>query len=151
MHTGLLHAHSGLRWVVLLLMLVVIAKAVTGWRGNKPFSNGDRKLALFAMISLHIQLTIGLVLYFIGDNPVSSFLGDEDLMQMPKRFWAIEHAIGMIIAIALATRAYSSVKKMTDDTKKFKRLAIYYGISLLIILLSIPWPFRNELIARPWF
>jgi uncharacterized membrane protein YozB (DUF420 family) len=65
---ALVHAHSGLRWVLLALVLVAIIKGFGGLSGKKPFSAGDKKVAMFAMIMCHIQLVIGLILYFITDK-----------------------------------------------------------------------------------
>ncbi len=66
------------------------------------------------------------------------------------RFFVVEHTIGMLLAIILVHIMYASVKKNIDDTAKFKKLFWYSLISFIIILASIPWPFR-ELISRPWF
>ena len=65
MYQGLIHFHSMWRYVVLVLLLLAILKSLAGWFGNKEHTNGDAKLALFAMISLHIQLLVGLILYGI--------------------------------------------------------------------------------------
>ena len=141
METGLIHLHSSLRWIVLILMVVAIVKGFSGRNKNVSFY-GTRKIALFAMISLHIQLLIGLALYFMrgwaGKWGTEGMMADKIM-----RFFTMEHMLMMIIAIALATIGYSGAKKMSDSMKQHKRIFVFYLISLIIILASIPWPFRG--------
>nr|WKN38184.1 cytochrome B [Tunicatimonas sp. TK19036] len=150
MYTGLLHLHSALRYIVVILVIFAIIKAFTGWTGNKPFTEGDRKLGLFALISVHVQLIIGLILYFVSPVVQSALNDMGSAMQNPElRFWAVEHIATNIIGIALITVGYSTAKRATSDTVKFKRIAIYYLIGFIIIMTAIPWPFMR--VPRPWF
>lgn len=149
METGLLHLHSTLRWVVLILMIVAIAKAFTAWRNSQAFG-GTRKLALFAMISLHIQLVIGLALYFIN-NHYKGWNDPEMMSTAAIRFYTMEHLVVMTLAIALATVGYSGAKRASDSIKQNRRVFIYYLIAFILILSSIPWPFRALGIARDLF
>ncbi len=66
------------------------------------------------------------------------------------RFWMVEHIFGMVIGIALITIGRIAAKKATEDKAKFKKIAVYFSIGLLIILATIPWPFR-EFLGRGWF
>lgn len=122
-------------------MVVAIVKGFSGRNKNVSF-DGTRKIALFAMISLHIQLLIGLALYFMrgwaGKWGAEGMMADKIM-----RFFTMEHILMMIIAIALATIGYSGAKKMSDSMKQHKRIFVFYLISLIIILASIPWPFRG--------
>ncbi|MDZ7805751.1 MAG: cytochrome B [Gracilimonas sp.] len=146
MYTGLLHAHSGLRWILLVLIVWAIIKAVSGWMGQKEYQKSDRISALLALIFTHIQLLIGLVLYFI--SPKVSF--ESGVMESSVlRFYTVEHITMMIIAIALITFGFSSAKRLQDSLDKHKRVAITYGIGLLITIASIPWPFRG--LGSGWF
>lgn len=147
MYNGLLHAHSGLRWLVLLFLFIAIAKCLSGWLGNKEFSEGDRKMALFGMMFSHIQWLIGLGLYFI--SPKVSF--QEGFMKIAHlRFFAVEHMVMMFLAVILITIGYSTAKRSSTDLAKHKKVAIFYGIGLLVILAAIPWPFREGL-GGGWF
>lgn len=148
METGLIHLHSTLRWVVLILMIVAIAKAFSAWRSKQAFG-GTRKLALYAMITLHLQLVIGLALYFIK-NHYKGWSDPEMMSTASIRFYTMEHLVVMILAIALATIGYSGAKRMSDAIKQNRRVFIYYIIALILILSSIPWPFR-EALGRDWF
>ncbi|MBO6587039.1 MAG: cytochrome B [Gracilimonas sp.] len=146
MYEGLLHAHSGLRWIVLVLIVWALFKAVTGWSGKKDYQKSDRLAALLALIFTHIQLLIGLALYFI--SPKVSF--ESGVMESQVlRFYTVEHMSMMIIAIALITIGFSTAKRMSDSVAKYKRIAIMYGIGLLVIIASIPWPFRG--LGAGWF
>lgn len=145
MYNGLLHAHSGLRYVVLALLLVAIFNAFSK-KKNSAWTAKDKKITLFAMIFTHIQLLIGLVLYFI--SPKVSF--SEGFMQNDMlRFYAVEHLSLMIVAIALITIGYSKAKKAASDRKKFSAVATFYLIGLILILAAIPWPFRD--LGAGWF
>ncbi|WP_428236333.1 cytochrome B [Gracilimonas sp.] len=146
MYEGLLHAHSGLRWIVLVIIVWALFKAVTGWTGKKDYQKSDRLAALLALIFTHIQLLIGLVLYFI--SPKVSFQSGVMESQV-LRFYTVEHMSMMIIAIALITIGFSTAKRMSDSVAKHKRIAIMYGIGLLVIIASIPWPFRG--LGAGWF
>ncbi len=137
MYSGLVHAHSGLRWVVLVLLTAAVVVAIGKWRGRSGYTDGNRKLYLFTLIAVHTQLLIGLVLYVISPKVNFSLL-DEKLY----RFYTVEHTTGMLIAIVLITIGYSRSKRATDAVTKQRLVGIFYGIGLLLILASIPWPFR---------
>lgn len=146
MYTGLLHAHSGLRWIVLVLIIWALYKAISGWTGEKQYQKSDRLAALLALIFTHIQLLIGFALYFI--SPKVSF--ESGVMESAMlRFYTVEHIFMMIIAIGLITFGFSTAKKMDRSLSKHKRIAITYGIGLLIMIASIPWPFRG--LGTGWF
>ena len=141
----LVHAHSGLRWVVLILMLTAIAKAFAG-KGKSEYNEGDRKIFLFAMISFHTQWLIGLILYVHGLSIGKfHFIMDKTY----DRFYAIEHIVAMTLAFVLITIGHSKSKKETEAGKKYKKVAVFYTIAFIIVLASIPWPFRN--LGANWF
>ncbi len=149
MYQGLLHLHNLLRWVILLLLLLNIYQNIA--RANKPFSKRDAKLGLFLMISAHITLLIGLYQWFAGDLGFKMIqqAGMSAVMKdSASRFWAVEHITGMIIGIVLITIGKGVAKKPYDDNKKHKRSAMLYIAALVIILVTVPWPFR-EGIGRP--
>ncbi|MEZ0608896.1 cytochrome B [Fibrella sp. WM1] len=138
MYSGLVHAHSGLRWVALLLLVAAVFVSVSRWMGNQSFTDGNRKLYLFTLISVHLQLVLGLILYFI--SPKVNFDGMSDRIV---RFYSVEHITIMLLAIALITVGYSRSKRATNDTQKHRLVGIFYGIGLALILAGIPWAFRN--------
>lgn len=146
MLTGLVHAHSGLRWVVLVLIVISVFMSLLKWRSNAPFLESDRKLNFFTMLSTHIQLLLGLALYFM--SPKVNF--SAEAMKVPiTRFFTVEHSIMMLLVILLVTLGYTKSKKAAEDAQKFRTAFIYFLIALLILLAGIPWPFRG--LGAAWF
>lgn len=151
MEKGLLHLHSVLRWVILILLLVAIFKSYSD--KNKAFTPGHKKTGLFLMIFADIMFLIGIYQWITGPWGLKSIQNNGMGIVMKNaslRFFAVEHLIGMIIAIILIHVGYSYSKKNVADTIKHKRTLLYYGLALLIILISIPWPFREVGAGRAW-
>ena len=130
MYTGLLHLHSFLRYIVLILVLLSIFQAVSA--GNKPYTATNKKINLFALISAHTQLLIGLVLYFISPN-----VNFKDMSNPTTRYWTVEHITMMILAIVLITIGYSKSKKAIEAKAKHRAIYIYYTLAIVIVLLAI--------------
>ena len=129
-----LELHSGFRYVVLILLLLAIIRAWADWLGKKPYSEGQRKLNLFTLISAHTQLLIGLVLYFL--SPLVQF-SSQTMKDDTTRYWTVEHLTAMIIAIVLITIGHSKSKKAALPEGKHKAIAIFYTLALLIIVVTI--------------
>ncbi|MGZ9677050.1 hypothetical protein [Flavobacterium sp. GNP001] len=128
--------HSGWAYLALLILVVAVVNALIGKFSGKEFTSKDRKIALFALIAIHIQLLVGLVLYFVSP------LGLDSLGQMSDkglRLTSLEHPLINIIAIALITVGWSKHKNLASSESKFKTFSIFYGIGLLLILSRIPW------------
>jgi hypothetical protein len=152
MYTALLDLHSILRWVLLVLAIVAIFKSYSGMTAGKVFSAGDRKVGLFLMIAAHTTLVVGFYLWLAGPYGLANIrnLGFGEVMRdRVYRFYAVEHLVGMLIAIVLITLGRGAAKKNISDRAKHKRTFWYILVALVIILATIPWPFR-EGIARPW-
>lgn len=143
MLSGLQHAHSGLRWIVLGLLVFAIFNAFT--RKDK-FEKKDKMIYLFTMIFMHIQLLIGLGLVFLSDK--TSFASGWMKPDM-FRFYGMEHLLGMLLAIVLITIGRKKSDKALDPVIKHKAIRVWYTIGLIIILVMIPWPFR-EVLGGQW-
>ena len=143
MYEILTHTHSGLRWVALILIIFAIYNSITA----KEFTKREKLINLFSMVSLHTQLLLGLVLYFNSPrvNFTSGWMKDASF-----RFYGMEHLAGMLIAIALITVGYVKSKKGTTPAAIYKPIKLFYIIGLILILASIPWPFRANL-GGGWF
>lgn len=143
----MLHAHSGLRWIALILIVYAIFNALTGIKRAKEFEKKDKMIGLFTLIAFHTQLLIGLSLFFTSAKVAYV----EDFMKSPLlRFFGMEHILMMLISIALVTIGYSKSKKQTSSKMKFKKILVFYSIALVVLLAGIPWPFR-EALGASWF
>lgn len=146
--------HNILRWGILLFGLLTVFSAISGVMGKRPYSSGDNRNNLLFMIFFDIQLLLGLGLFFSNHWFHKLRDGMGAVMKNPvDRFFTIEHSLLMIIAWILVHAGRTAVKKAVSDESKHKKTLIFAGIALVLILVSIPWPFRAE-IARPlvrWF
>ena len=138
---GLIAAHSGMRYIVLLLLVIALVNAIMNLKSDK-YSKKDRLINLFAMVFLHIQLLVGLILYFIDLSEKTKVRFGDGMMADPiARFFTMEHLLMMIVAIALVTIGHIKSKKAIDANKKHKIILRYYGLGILVIFVAIPWPF----------
>ena len=140
--------HSVLRWVVLALFVLTLVKA---WQNHQlSFTAGQTKLGLFTMISMHIQLLLVLALHII--KGWASMLGQPGVMESTlMRFCTLEQLVGMMLALLFGTFGHSLTKRAASDDIKHKRQLRYSGIALLLIVASVPWPFRPGLETYSWF
>lgn len=153
MQSGLIHLHNFLRWVILILLLVSIVKAYTGWKSKKTFSAADKKVWLFTMISAHTTLLLGLYQVAFGRYGFLSAGLPEGVSLMKDKFYRffwIEHPVGMLIAIMLITLGHGMAKKTVADEVKYRKAFVYFLLALVVILATVPWPFR-EIVGRPYF
>ncbi len=133
--------HSYLAYIVLALLFLAVANAITGLIGKRMFTlQKDYRLSLFTLILCHMQLIIGLLLYFISASGFNALktLGMGG-MNSAARLLAVEHPFVNILAIVLITIGWSRHKKFMEGNKKFKSIAIFYGLGLVLILSRIPW------------
>ncbi|MEI9942943.1 MAG: hypothetical protein WDN26_01865 [Chitinophagaceae bacterium] len=140
MDTGLLHLHSILRWVILLLLLVTFFQAIAK-------SNSIRSSSLLLLISAHIMFLVGAYQLIAGRFGFMKGLpeGVELMKDKTYRFFWIEHPLMMLLAIILITIARGKAKVLN-----YKATAWLLFIALLLILAAVPWPFR-DIVGRPWF
>jgi len=128
--------HSGWAYLALLLLVVAVANSLIGMASKRNYTAKDRKIALFGLIATHIQLVVGLILYFI--SPLGSAVFGQ-MKDAALRLTSLEHPLTNIIAIILITIGWSKHKKAETNTAKFKSIAFFYGIGLILILSRIPW------------
>ncbi len=135
------YVHSYMAYIVLAILIVAVANAIMGLAGKREFSlHKDFRISLFALILSHMQLLLGLILFFVSDNGLKAIqtLGMGGL-NAPARLLAVEHPAINIAAIVLITIGWSRHKKQLESKKKFRSIAIFYGLGLLFILSRIPW------------
>ena len=135
----ILETHSGFAFVVLLILLIAVINALIGFSAKNPFTSKDRRISLFALIAVHVQFVIGLILYFTSPNGLGKIkavgMGG---MSSFERLLALEHPLVNLIAIVLITIGWSKHKRAADASK-FKSIAIFYSLGLLLLLSRIPW------------
>ena len=128
--------HSGWAYIALLALVIAVINAFIGAASKKEFTPKDRKIALIALITMHLQLVVGLVLYFVSPLGKAS-LGN--MKDAALRLTSVEHPLINIIAIVLITIGWSKHKKAIESNAKFKSFTIFYTIGLILILARIPW------------
>lgn len=140
MYTFIQKFHSGWAYLALLLLVITVVNSLIRMSSKKEFTLKDRKIALFGLIGAHIQLSVGLILYFVSQSGFKLFeLGVGEVMKTSEyRLTAVEHPLINIIAIVLITIGWSKQKKAIG-VAKFKSIAVFYGLGLLLILSRIPW------------
>jgi len=141
MYNGLLHAHSGFRWLALISLLLTIVLAISGWSGKKEWKKSDSTAGLIMMIIMDLQFLIGLILYvFVSPLTKMAFQNFGAAMQNTDlRFFAVEHLLIMLIALALIHIGRSRTKKDIPGWKKHRIATIFYSLALLLIIAGIPW------------
>ena len=130
--------HSYWAYLVLVFLTIATFNALYKFLTDKPYVGKDFSLALTAFILMHIQLLLGIILFFSKGYFDELSIGE--IMKTPAlRRLVIEHPTTMIIAVVLLTIGYSKHKKKLVSRPKFKLLAIFYSLALVLILTMIPW------------
>jgi len=142
MYTTLQFLHSYWAYLVLLIVTLATFNALIGYFAKKEYSPKDFRISLFALIVSHLQLLLGLVLYFVsplGMQSISNNGMGTVMKNAVLRLNAVEHPTVMILMVVFITIGYSKHKKKLVSTPKFKMLAIFYTIALILMLSRIPW------------
>lgn len=151
MYNTLLALHSLTRWLVLVSLVFAIFCSYFGWLLNRPYLKFDNSVRHVTATIAHIQLVLGIWLYFI--SPITSYFlhhFNTAVHERTIRFFGMEHVTMMLIGITVITIGSAKAKRKNTDREKFKTMAVWFTIALLIILSSIPWSF-SPLISRPNF
>ena len=151
MYFIILTLHSYIRWFVLGALLITIVLAYYGWIKKKNFSAFDNRLRHITEKIVQIQFIFGIILYCISPVVRTFFHDFKNTVHFRDiRFFGMEHGIMMILAVSLISIGSEKAKRKVIDQEKFKTIAIWFTIGLLVILSSIPWPFTG-LVSRPYF
>ena len=150
MYSAILIAHSWLRWAALAALVVTVARAMGGWRGRRPWTPSDDRAGLLSTISLDLQLLLGLLLYFIVSPTMDNLrLIENPMRESAVRFWLLEHPFGMFVALVLAHVGRVRIRKAADARRKHRLALIFFGLALVVIAVSLPWP--GTATGRPLF
>ncbi|GHA36032.1 hypothetical protein GCM10007103_16870 [Salinimicrobium marinum] len=141
MYSTVYFIHSWWAYLVVLVLIIASVNALIGLFTKRDYNANDFRISLFTLIVSHIQLLIGIVLFFVApyfqvllNSGMGEVMGDSTL-----RLYIVEHPLMMIIAVVLITIGYSKHKKKLTSNPKFKMLAIFYTLGLLFVLSRIPW------------
>ena len=141
MYSFFLGAHNIVRWIALILGILVTVRAFLGWFRSTEWSDRDRKLGMYYTSAMDVQFLLGLILYFflspltrLALQNFSTAMGNSGLS-----FFAIEHPFAMILAVVFAHLGSALPKKAPDSKSKFKRAAIWYTLSVLLLIIGMPW------------
>ena len=140
MYSILKTVHSYWAFFVLSILFIAILNALIKRISKKSFNLIDLRISLFGLIFSHIQLLIGVILYFISpwfDQWAS--LGIGVMKNNESRLYLVEHPITNILAILFITIGWSLHKKQSESSKKFLRIILFYGVGYVLLLSRIPW------------
>jgi len=150
MYDVLIVVHSWLRWAVLFLGAYAFARSAAGRFTRRPWTPADDSAGRWFVISVDLQVLIGLLLYLFYSSftmnawrKMAEAMADDVI-----RFWAVEHVVGMLAATAFVHVGRVRIRKATDSRRKHFLAAIFFGLALVLMLVSIPWPFGS--VDRPW-
>ena len=150
MYQALIFLHSFFRWLVVLSLLFATYRAAMGYISGKRFGNLDNIIRHSTATIAHIQLLIGIVLYY--ESPVIRYFWKNTATVLPDlniSFFALVHLLLMLTAITLITIGSALAKRRDTDKEKFRTMLIWFAIAFTLIFIAIPWPF-SPLASRPF-
>ena len=139
MNQALLNVHSYLAYAALALLVLASINAILGLTSKKLFTDKDLRISLFTMIICHIQLLVGLIVYFVSEKGFQAFAIEGAMKNSDLRLTMLEHPLINIIALVLITIGWSKYKKEESNNGKFKKIAVFYTLGLVLILSRLPW------------
>ncbi len=139
MHSVLLLSHNALRWLILVAGVLTIVRAVQGLRGDRPYAAARRVGVLF-MVSLHVQLLTGLLLFVVSPFIVAAMADMKATMaDSATRFFVAEHPTLMVIAVVVMTVGSIVAKNAAEDAARHRKLLVFAVVTMLLLLAGIPW------------
>lgn len=151
MYQALITLHSIVRWIVLAALIYSIYIAYTGYKRKTPFTKTHNAIRHWTATIAHIQLVIGIILYTQSPTVKYLFSNFENAKSNQEAlFFGLIHIILMLTAIILITIGSALAKRRQSAQQKFKTMLIWFTISLITIIIAIPWPF-SPLASRPYF
>lgn len=151
MYQTLLFYHNIFRWLALLSLLYAIIRACRGYTSQSAFSKADNRTRHWTATIAHVQLTLGILLYF--QSPVIKYFlthFNDSLSNADISFFGLIHSSLMLLSVITVTIGSAKAKRERTDKQKFKTILLWFSIALLIIFIAIPWPF-SPFAQRPYF
>jgi hypothetical protein len=143
--------HSFVRWVLVIVAVVAVARAFAGWLGRKEWATLDGQLGMLLSSAADLQMLLGLILYIFLSPLTQAVFKDfgAAMSDSVLRYWGVEH-IGMLAAAVVLIHIGQTTAKRAQAALKYKWAAIFLGLALLAMLVAIPWPFLPVGSGRPW-
>jgi hypothetical protein len=139
MYSAILVSHIVISILLILLSLYIVIRSFFGVIRKVSFSKfQDIQLSIVAVIFLYLELILGILLYAIYINKLETLITQANAnAYFSARFWAVEHAILMFFAIIFGHLGLVYAKNLEDDRQKFKKNLLYFGLSSVLIFISI--------------
>lgn len=133
--------HSLWAYIALALLIITVLNAFIAIFRKREYGAKDLRLSLFTLIACHIQVIIGFVAYYMSNfyTTMRSIGMGEVMKNAELRKPLVEHPLMIIIAIILITIGFAKHKKKSTTGAKFRSIAMYYTLALILILAVIPW------------
>jgi len=146
MYPTILALHNIVRWLALILGILAVVRSLIAWRQRQAWNVADRRWGVFFSSAMDLQLLLGLLLYFFFSPLTRSALQDFGAaMGNPGlRFFALEHALYMVLAVVFAHLGGVFVRRTGDEMIRHRTATLWYGLAVLLLLLGMPW-------NRPFF
>jgi hypothetical protein len=150
------HLHNFLRWAVLITLIASLYRAYIGWKKGQTNAKLDNLLSILTVSFADVQLLLGFYMYLkpAPNSWLSAYLNmpmADAMHSNASRFWKVEHITGMLIAIVLLHLGRVFYKKKNwEEAKRYQRWFVFFFVAFVIIMATIPWPFREAGIARGW-
>jgi NADH:ubiquinone oxidoreductase subunit 2 (subunit N) len=142
MYTTIQFLHSYWGYLTLLIIILATVNSILGISSNRGFGDKDGRISVFALIVTHIQVIMGIILYFVSPNAIKAIQTNgmgEVMKDSLLRLFSVEHPLIMLLAVVLITIGYSKHKTKQTSKSKFKSIAIFYTLGLILVLSRIPW------------
>ena len=150
MYATLIFLHSMVRWLAFGSLVYAAFRGWMGLKDQRAFTKADNAWRHWTATALHTQLAIGMLLYF--QRPITSYFWShfsEAIQDREMAFFGIWHISLMLVAVVLATMGSALAKRKTVDAEKFRTMALWFTVALIILLVAIPWPF-SPWVQRPY-
>lgn len=119
--------HSYWAYLILVVLTLAVLKSFFGYFAKKDYDANAFRVSLLTLIVSHIQLLIGILLYFSSARfGLWSDLGLVEVMKNADlRLYLVEHPTINILAVVLITMGYSKHKKKLVSKPKYKTIAFF--------------------------
>lgn len=132
-----IRTHGFVSSIFTIIAIIIIYRSIRGWSFKKAYTKWDNNISILFLVFLYIQLILGILLYFVLGNQTGGASNmEEAAQQLSLRFWALEHFAIMIFTLFLSQMGWIFIRKSQLDVNKHKNTVFYFGISILLIIIS---------------